>query len=143
MYLNIVLDKWMSAAQSCSYISTTIRISRANEENRMIIMCCINPNSYVILFDKDALSFFFKKVLRPECVVPASATNNTLSLSDIKLDIIAVCCIEETQEDLANISQCFAFSHNHHLTIKYRLLVLTHQRLLPVRRGRQCTAMHT
>ncbi len=52
----------------------------------------------------------FQKVLLLECVVAASATNNTFSLFDIKLNIITVCCSEETQKDLANISQCFAFS---------------------------------
>lgn len=35
------------------------------------------------------------------------------------------------------------FSHSHYSTIKGGLSVLTHQRLLSVRRGRQCTAMHT
>lgn len=54
----------------------------------MLIMCCVNPNSNVILYDKDAFSLYKKKVPRLECVVSASATNNTLSLFDIKLNII-------------------------------------------------------
>lgn len=67
----------------------------------------------VILCDKDAFSSFkrkkqqkTKKVPWLECVLPMSATNNTFSLFDIKLNIITACCSGETEEDLANISQC-------------------------------------
>lgn len=43
---------------------------------------------------------------------------------------ITACCSGGAKEDLANISYRFPFSHSHHLTMKYRLSVLTHQRLL-------------
>lgn len=40
-------------------------------------------------------------------------------------DIITACCSGATQEDLADISQCFSLSHIHHLTMKHSTSINT------------------
>lgn len=67
-----VLDKWTSGPQSFSYVSTTTKgISRINDENtELTVMCCINPNSNFILYEKDAFGFYDKRTPLLEYVVP-------------------------------------------------------------------------
>lgn len=72
---------------------------------------------------KSCFFYIYKMVPLLQCFL--SATTIFSPLFDCKLRIIKACCSRETQEDKANISQCFSFSH---LTIKHRVLVLTHQR---------------
>lgn len=67
--------------------------------------------------------------------------HNTFSLFENPSILSQPVAVQE--QDVATVTQSFSFSHIHHLTMNRRISVLTHQRLLSGRRGRQCTAIHT
>lgn len=111
MHLHRLLDKWLPAAQSLSYISSkTMRISSWNYENTEGIIVCrtsANPNNK----DKQVSVIIWSHYWEMEYAVPLFSTTK-LPLGS-KLNSILLHVSTETEEDFPNISRYSSFADSH------------------------------